>query len=185
MIDINFQKTITLKNGQEVVLRYPKPGDIDALLSFVNEIAEEDTFVSVNEPKTYEEELDWAVGTIKRIRARKEVVLIAEFNGEIVGSSGVHPSEPRSDHVGIFGIMISKVYRGQGLGRQLMNTALELAKEVMSIKLVKLDMYAPNNIACTLYQSLGFQEYGRLPKGVFYKGQYVDRILMYKNLEDF
>jgi len=33
-----------------------------------------------------------------------------------------------------------------------------------------------------LYERLGYQEYGRLPGGIMYRGEYVDRVSMYKRI---
>lgn len=40
------------------------------------------------------------------------------------------------------------------------------------------------SVAYNLYRQFGFIEFGRLPKGILHKNQYVDRLEMYKNIED-
>jgi RimJ/RimL family protein N-acetyltransferase len=34
-----------------------------------------------------------------------------------------------------------------------------------------------------MYQKFGFIEYGTLPKGILYKGEYIDEIKMYKEVK--
>ena len=59
----------------------------------------------------------------------------------------------------------------------------QLAKEKLKLKQVILGCFANNKIGINLYKKLGFKEYGLHPKAVIYKGQYIDEIMFYKNLE--
>ena len=88
--------------------------------------------------------------------------------------------QPRnSSHVGLFGISLSKDFRGRGLGKKLMELVLEESKKnLKNLRILDLECFANNSIACDLYKSFGFKEYGRLPKGIAYNGDFVDAILM-------
>ncbi|MGC8628855.1 MAG: GNAT family N-acetyltransferase [Candidatus Micrarchaeia archaeon] len=48
--------------------------------------------------------------------------------------------------------------------------------------MIELEVYANNPAARHLYEKLGFVEAGKLPKAAVFKGEYVDSILMYKEL---
>ena len=67
-------------------------------------------------------------------------------------------------HRAEFGISILKEYWGFGIGRALINACVQCAKEAGYVQL-ELDVVADNTRAIALYQSVGFQEYGRNPKG--------------------
>ncbi|KKQ62478.1 MAG: hypothetical protein US85_C0026G0006 [Candidatus Shapirobacteria bacterium GW2011_GWF1_38_23] len=56
-------------------------------------------------------------------------------------------------------------------------------KKLPSLKTITLDCFANNQVALNLYKSLGFIEYGRLPKGLNYRDTLVDEISMYKPIE--
>ena len=72
---------------------------------------------------------------------------------------------------------------GKGLGKLLMKLVLEEAsKNIPNLKIVTLECFAENEKAINLYKSFGFIAYGRLPKGNYYKGRFVDDIQMYKNV---
>ena len=73
-------------------------------------------------------------------------------------------------HRAEFGISILKEYWGFGIGRALINACVQCAKEAGYVQL-ELDVVADNTRAIALYQSVGFQEYGRNPKGFRSKTQ--------------
>ena len=53
-------------------------------------------------------------------------------------------------------------------------------KELPGIKLFSLEVFAVNDLAIRMYEKFGFKEFGRLPKAILYKGEYVDEIYMYR-----
>ena len=181
-INLDFHKTIELKNGKIVTLRYVRPGDIDTVLDFVNLIADENEFTNLIYRKTYEEELDWLINTVKNILLGKEI-FIGVFAGErYIGSVGVSTEEIRGPHVGVFGIVLAPEFRGLGLGRIMLQEALQQAKDHLKMTMVRLSCFANNDVAIQLYLNEGFVEYGRLPGGLKYRDMLVDQILMYKKL---
>lgn len=44
-------------------------------------------------------------------------------------------------------------------------------------------VFANNDGARGFYRKMGFRESGRIPKAIFYKGRYVDQVLMYLDLK--
>ncbi|HEX8965557.1 MAG TPA: GNAT family N-acetyltransferase, partial [Patescibacteria group bacterium] len=86
----------------------------------------------------------------------------------------------RSYHIGIFGITIAKDYREIGIGEVLSRTIIEESKkQIPGLKILSLNVFSPNLRAQSLYKKLGFTQYALLPKGVYYKGDYVDEIKMF------
>jgi ribosomal protein S18 acetylase RimI-like enzyme len=67
-------------------------------------------------------------------------------------------------HRAEFGISVDKAYWGLGIGRALTEACIECAKEAGYAQL-ELEVVAENRSALTLYESVGFVEYGRNPKG--------------------
>jgi ribosomal protein S18 acetylase RimI-like enzyme len=80
-------------------------------------------------------------------------------------------------HVGGFGIAIKQGYRGIGLGTRMMQTLIEESRKA-GLKIVVLEVFDTNEIAKRLYRKMGFKEAGRIPKGVYKNGKYVDSIRM-------
>ena len=67
-------------------------------------------------------------------------------------------------HRADFGISVDKAYWGLGIGRALTRACIACAKEAGYAQ-IELEVVAGNAAAMALYQSEGFVEYGRNPKG--------------------
>jgi RimJ/RimL family protein N-acetyltransferase len=87
-------------------------------------------------------------------------------------------------HIGNFGLIVAKKYRGEGIGKIIMNAVIEESvKNIKDLKIIILGVFACNLIAKNLYTKMGFVEYGRLPQGLKYQGSFTDEILMYKKIK--
>ncbi len=178
----NFSENITLKNGQNLTLRYPKLGDVECILSYINQLVEEDVQITLNLPFTFEQEVDYICQKVKNIRNGREVSLYAYVQDRCVGGADVRPTCYRENHMGIFGIALATEFRGQGLGKKMADIVLTQAKDILHLKMITLGVYSANPVAIKLYNQLGFTEYGCLPEAIFYQGKWIDKILMYKKI---
>ena len=69
-----------------------------------------------------------------------------------------------ASHVGGVGITIAKDYRGEGIGKILMQSLLDEAENyIPQLRIITLGVYEDNPPALEMYKKLGFQEYGRFP----------------------
>ena len=59
-------------------------------------------------------------------------------------------------------ILLDPDARGRGLGRELIGTAVRTGFEVTGLPVMNLGVYAHNVSARRVYESLGFQETGRV-----------------------
>ena len=59
-------------------------------------------------------------------------------------------------------ILLDPAVRGRGLGRELISTAVRTGFEITKLPTMKLGVYAHNVPARRVYESLGFQETGRV-----------------------
>jgi RimJ/RimL family protein N-acetyltransferase len=180
-------KEFTTKNGIPIRLRYPVISDLDEVLRYINTLSQEDTFITFSgEEITREDEKKYLQGLAADIQAKDTVVLYAFHENTLIGVCDINrnkKSRMRGRHVATLGISLAKEYRGQGIGRELLQTAIEEAKNnIDGLKIIMLHVYQPNEQAYKLYESVGFKEYGRLPKGVYYKNEYCDEIDMYLEL---
>jgi len=74
---------------------------------------------------------------------------------------------------------VLKPFRGQGIGRKLVNEALRFARASEGIERIELSVRATNTAAIALYQSAGFAYEGRRIRSVRDDtGHYDDEILM-------
>jgi len=63
-----------------------------------------------------------------------------------------------------------------------MEALLQEAKK-QRLKVIILDVYEKNRPAVSIYRKMGFKEVGRIPKAIFWKGEYIDDIKMALILE--
>lgn len=90
----------------------------------------------------------------------------------------------RSSHIANAAYMIKKNYRGQGIGTFLMNTSLEIAKN-LGYQAMQFNMVlSQNTIALKLYQKLGFNVIATIPNAVRNpEGTYQDGYVLHRKLE--
>ena len=181
-----FQKPITKftsKSGKEVEIIEPSIERLPQLLEFVNRLVAEDTFLSLTgNPKTLEEERLWLKSCIEDMKTKKLHLVFAVHNGKIIGQCDIRRGGTRDFHVGTIGLMIDQDFRGEGIGKFLIEYILEQAKKMEGLKIVKLFIFDDNEIAKSLYTKLGFKEFARLPKGFYRKGKFSDALQMYKEI---
>ena len=67
-------------------------------------------------------------------------------------------------HRADFGISVLKEYWGLGLGKALTKACIQCAKNA-GYNQLELNVVADNERALSLYRSLGFEEFGRNPRG--------------------
>ena len=86
--------------------------------------------------------------------------------GKVAGTAGIDAigAQYKVAHRAEFGIGILKEYWGLGIGRALMEACIHCAKTAGYAQL-ELEVVAENARAISMYQTAGFVEYGRNPKG--------------------
>lgn len=163
---MKYYKKIVLKDGRECVLRSGEERDGQAVLDlFLLTHAQTDHLLS------YPDECKFtAEGEADFLRTKAEsadgIELLAQLDGAIVGSAGFGPvgAAEKLRHRAEFGVSVDKAFWGLGIGRALTEAAVECAKQAGYIQL-ELEVVAENKAAVALYESVGFREYGRNPKG--------------------
>lgn len=104
---------------------------------------------------------------------------VALLNGQIVGFCMLRGWEEGYE-VPSFGVMIDYRRQGLGLGRQMTAAMIEQARG-LGCPAVRLTVYASNERAVRLYESLGFGELRREP--VTIAGRMDEKIMMLKELK--
>lgn len=169
------------QDGIPYLIRYPKRTDLQELWLYINKLSKEQTYISFQgEEISLKDERVFLNSSIKKIKEGKAILLIVQSNKKIIGVSDVNMRSRSNSHIGVFGISVSKDFRGKGVGKKLMELVInESKKNLKNLRILELECFANNPIAPDLYKSFGFKEYGRLPNGIAYKDGFVDDILMY------
>ncbi len=90
---------------------------------------------------------------------KTDFVLVAERDGRMVGSAGLHPASTglRRRHAAMLGISVAAEAQGQGVGRALMQALCDYADRWAQILRIELTVFTDNTRAIALYRSLGFE----------------------------
>jgi RimJ/RimL family protein N-acetyltransferase len=169
------------KDGRQFKIRRPDEHDAENIINYSRQL-----FASTDQVLTTPEEYDitpehekiW-INNINRSTA--SLLLIADVDNKIAGMLFfIQNAKRKNAHTGEFGVSVHPEFQGIGIGRQLITTLLNWAKNNSSIEKVYLNVFATNKKAIELYRGLGFIEEGRHVKAVKQvDGRYVDVLQMY------
>lgn len=81
-------------------------------------------------------------------------------------------------HRASVGLSVAREWRGQGIGRALMQRVITWARESGVITRLELEVLVRNEPAIHLYERLGFEREGIRRRGLLRHGEYLDEILM-------
>ena len=168
-------------DGRRVILRTPTWGDLDDMLEFINSLVEEEAMIAVDTKKTREEEVDWLARKLTTLEKDKQISVVAEVDGRMVGSCEVTPRFGRMSHVGSLGISVKEGYRDIGVGQELMREVERHAAR-LGLEKIMLEVFAINDRAIHVYEKMGYVAVGRIPGDIKYKGEYVDSLVMVKDI---
>ncbi len=104
--------------------------------------------------------------------------VIAVSDGKIIGWCDISALDrPVFAHIGSLGIGVLAPYRGHGVGKALMNAALQKAK-IKGLTRIELTVREKNASAIALYEKMGFEKEGIHKNGVCIDGKYENHIFM-------
>jgi len=104
--------------------------------------------------------------------------VVAKDGPQVVGWCDIRPGWPDTlRHCGSVGMGLLPAYRGQGIGRRLLEACLVAARQA-GITRVELEARADNDAALRLYTRMGFAHEGTKRRGMKVDGQYVDTLSM-------
>lgn len=112
-------------------------------------------------------------------RSADAAVFVAQVaDGELVGRLSVsRDPHPASAHVADLGLMVSAAHRRRGIGKALLDAAVEWARS-HDVEKLELHVFPHNEPAIALYDAYGFRREGYRRRHYRRAGTYVDAILM-------
>jgi ribosomal-protein-alanine N-acetyltransferase len=119
--------------------------------------------------------MPWSAQDFKKLIDRDGCIyLVAEKDGHVVGSAGMMDicNEGNIDNV-----VVAESFRGQGIGRKLMEELLRVGEE-RGIEAFTLEVRVSNAPAIHIYEQLGFTSEGIRPH--FYEKPVEDAYIMWK-----
>lgn len=107
-----------------------------------------------------------------------DVLVVAELDGRVVGSAGLHRQTGRRSHAGLIGMGVRDGWQRRGIGTALLRALVDCADNWLDIRRLELTVYADNAPAIALYERFGFELEGRMRAHSFRAGSYVDTLQM-------
>jgi RimJ/RimL family protein N-acetyltransferase len=104
---------------------------------------------------------------------------------QLVGMAGLHRFELKKvrHKAEIWGMFVAPEQQGLGLGRALLQAAIDQAHNIPGIELLLLTVAGYNEKAKNMYAALGFEAWGFEPRAMKYEGEYYDDVQMCLLLE--
>jgi RimJ/RimL family protein N-acetyltransferase len=169
------------KSGMAIVLQSAEDEDAPGVLEHIRRVLE-DGEGQVRLPEELHTDLPAVRQWLAEQREHPDwLVLVALARGEVVGMIDFrNDGRRRMAHTGAIGMSVLPAWRGEGLGRALLEALLDWAGASPRIEKIELNVRADNERAIELYRKLGFLEQGRRPRAIkLAPGRYVDDVLMY------
>jgi L-amino acid N-acyltransferase YncA len=161
-----------------VTVRAASPADADAICAIHNQGILDRVATLDVDARTPDGIREWLAA-----RGSRHPVIVASIGGAVVGWASLNRfnSRPAYDHVADFSVYIERDWRGKGIGRQLLDRLIELAREIGFHKMV-LSALASNQAGIALYTRAGFSAVGVYREQGQLDGEWVDTLIMEKLL---
>ena len=123
----------------------------------------------------------WAARLAETLAPGKaDLALVAERDGQLVGSAGLHPAgpSPRRRHAMYFGVSVVPAAQRQGVGSALLQAVCDYADRWAQLLRLELHVFTDNAAAIALYRKFGFEVEGTLRGYAMRDGVYADSHVM-------
>jgi putative acetyltransferase len=160
-----------MRHQQDIIVREFRPEDASPLVAIINQRTVAAQMLQV--PFTTVAERIDRFGASETVRS-----LVAEIEGEVVGSLVMTFGTRRRAHVGSFGMGVHEAWQGHGVGSALVAGAIDLADNWYNLRRLEIEVFADNEPAIRLYRRYGFEVEGTLRDYAFRLGDYADAYAM-------
>ena len=172
------------KSGAQITIRSVETEDAQAILNLKRGYIKNTSTLPLT-LDDYPNDLKKEINLIQDyLNSENSVFLVAEYNHELIGNIDITGSKrSKIAHTAMLGMGIHEQWRNQGLGKILIQCAINWATHKSKLEIVWLDVYSSNEIGYSLYKKMGFSVSGII-KNFFKEGnQYIDKIQMYREIE--
>lgn len=158
-------------------VRKAKIEDISYITSIYNQGIEDRVATLETRPRNNTEMLEWLSSRGERFK----VIVIEDSENIVRGWASINVFNSRCCYSGVgdLSIYIDRSVRGKGLGKILLSSLLETAKDQEFHKLV-LSTFESNEAGKGLYRALGFREVGTYENQGILDGKFVNVTVMEK-----
>lgn len=172
-------------NNREFSVRFIGEEERDRPLWFLEFICslidDPEAMIMLKEKPTLMEERGWLYGILNAVESGKQLLVVADHEGELVGNASLQVRPGRQDHVAELGIAIAgKENRGIGLGSILIEKAVYEGPDRLDPRpaMIRLSAFGGNERAIAFYRKHGFEEVARIPGQLEFRGELMDEVIM-------
>lgn len=166
--------------GKNIILRALSENDAQHTLDLREDFDAIKQFMGNSYPVSLLDEKNWINDLHKKgFRERIVFAIMQKKNNEKIfagylGVKNINYIHKTAD----FGIILSKDFRGQGMGKEAMELFFDYLFRQINIRKVRLEVLEDNDIAINLYKKIGFKEEGRRVEEYWQDGKYKNVVLM-------
>jgi ribosomal protein S18 acetylase RimI-like enzyme len=140
----------------------------------LDSVARERKFLSTLEAPPFERTEAFVTNNIQNGNPH----FVALLGDEVVGWCDIYrETHPWAQHAGILGMGVVAAHRGRGIGRRLIEAALQAARTAKFHR-VELEVFGNNTPAIALYERVGFTHEGRRRHAYKLPDGYCDLLVM-------
>ncbi|NOU60205.1 GNAT family N-acetyltransferase [Marinifilum caeruleilacunae] len=173
----------TNKSGKKITLRKANSSDAHSLrkciLSYINGVTIPFTR---KEFEKSDAEIELWINELNN--SQNSLLLIAEYEGEIIGNIDVSSSgRSMLKHTGYIGMGVHEDWQNCGVGSLLFQKMIDYYERNREIEMLWLQVFGTNLAGLHMYHKFGFEEKGRQEKFIkMHDGKYIDNVIMTKTL---
>lgn len=160
------QKTVTLKNGKECVLRSPIAEDAAEMIANIRTCAEQTHFIlRIPEEctETPEQEEAYLAGINQ---SEYDVMIVCFVDGKIAGNCQLNLRRRRKvSHRASVGIALEQAYWNLGIGTAMFEEMIAIAK-ARGVMQLELEFIEGNARGRALYEKMGFRTVSMRPNAI-------------------
>jgi len=160
MVDLNkYQKEVSLKDGTKILLRPMVAEDMDALHEFFKAVPKDELRYLREDISSTSVVRSWA----DTLDYKRVLPILALKDGKIIGDATLHRREfGWKWHVGMVRIFVHQDFRRVGLGHQMVEEIVVLARELGLEKLIS-ELPDINTPAINAFRKAGFGRAAVIP----------------------
>ena len=182
---LKFSKTnYTIKSGNQITIRLAEIEDAEDILNLKRGYIKNTNTLPLT-LEDYPDDLKKEINLIEGYQnSENSIFLVAELNNQLIGNIDLTGSKrSKISHTAMLGMGINENWRNQGLGKILIQCAIDWATNKSELEIVWLDVYSSNEIGFHLYKKMGFEVSGII-KDFFREGnEYIDKVQMYRKVK--
>jgi RimJ/RimL family protein N-acetyltransferase len=165
-----------------IIIREAVANDAEALITLKKSYIRDSTTIPLYEDE-YANTIADEAALIERLHnSPNSVLLVAEWDGQLIGNLDLNGSPRRKlAHTTMLGMGIAPEWQNKEVGSLLMEAAIKWALNDTPVKLIWLELYSINLGGKRLYEKFGFTECGTM-RDFFREDVVCDKISMVKYL---